>query len=174
VSVSRPSLRRIAGHPVHWLAFGLGAGLVPWMPGTVGTAVGVLLFFGLAPLGVAGYAGAVALMALFGVWVCGASARELGVHDHPGIVWDEVVGYLVTMLPVAGMAFPRPLWVWILAGFLLFRLFDIAKPGPIRWLDRHVGGGLGIMLDDAFAGVAAGACLLLLAWLAARWGMRLP
>lgn len=168
MSVSRPSLRRVAGHPVHWLAFGFGAGLVPWMPGTVGTAVGVPLFVVAARLGPAGYAGVTAAMALLGIWICGASARELGVHDYAGIVWDEVVGYLITMLPVAAMAYPRPLWAWVTAGFVLFRLFDIVKPGPIRWLDRHVGGGLGIMLDDVLAGAAAGACLFVLAWLATR------
>jgi len=88
-----------------------------------------------------------AMLFLFGVWLCGRVAREFGVHDHPGIVWDEWVGLLMTLwMAPAG-------WVWLAAGFLLFRLFDIWKPWPIGWLDRKVGGGLGIMLDDLVAGL---------------------
>ncbi len=90
-------------------------------------------------------------LALFvlGVWVCGKAGRELGVHDHPAIVWDEVVGYLVTMTAV-------PVdWGWLLGGFLLFRLFDILKPWPVRWFDRRVPGGVGVMADDLVAGLMA-------------------
>ena len=94
---------------------------------------------------------------LAGIGICGWSARRLGVHDHPGIVWDEIAGYLVTMIAAPGGP------AWILLGFLLFRLFDILKPWPIRWLDRSVGGGLGIMLDDVAAGLASLACLQLAA-----------
>lgn len=84
-----------------------------------------------------------------GVYLCGFTARALGVHDHSGIVWDEIVGYFVTMF-----AAPEG-WQWVLAGFVLFRFFDIVKPWPIHWLDRRVGGGLGIMLDDIVAGLFA-------------------
>jgi phosphatidylglycerophosphatase A len=98
----------------------------------------------------------VALLALAGITICGQAASRLGVHDHPGIVWDEIVGYLVTM------AFAPSGWLWIGLGFVLFRLFDIVKPWPIRWCDRQVGGGLGIMLDDLLAGVLSAALLQLL------------
>ena len=133
----------------HWLAFGFGSGLLPKAPGTWGTLVGIPLFLLLAPLPLVGYL--LATLALFGlgVWVCDKTGRELGVHDHGAIVWDEVVGYLVTMTAVPAN------WQWLLAGFLLFRLFDILKPWPIRWLDRRVGGGLGVMVDDVAAGVMA-------------------
>ena len=105
----------------------------------------------------ASYIGMLVGVTLLGIWICGRAASDLGVHDHPGIVWDEIAGYLLTMTAApAG-------WLWILVGFGLFRLFDIWKPWPIGWLDRRVGGGLGIMLDDLVAGVLAAACLQLIA-----------
>lgn len=166
----KPSLaQRFAANPVHWFAFGFGSGLAPRMPGTFGTAVGVGFFCALRLLGPAGYLILALLFALLGIPLCGASARDLGVHDHPAIVWDEVVGYLVTMLPLVLVpAGADPWWWWAGTGFILFRLFDIVKPGPIRWLDRRVQGGLGIMLDDLAAGAGAALCLWLLLYLAAR------
>ncbi len=150
----RPDLRR----PLHLLAFGFGAGLAPRAPGTFGTGVGVLLYLPLAGLPPAAYWGVTLLVALAGIGICGWSSRQLGVHDHPGIVWDEIAGYLVTMAWAPAGAF------WVVAGFVLFRLFDILKPWPIGWLDRRLGGGLGIMLDDILAGLAALACLQGLSW----------
>jgi phosphatidylglycerophosphatase A len=97
---------------------------------------------------------AVLLVCVAGVWICGESARRLRTHDHPGIVWDEFAGYLLTMLAAP------PGWPWVVAGFALFRLFDVLKPWPIRELDHGIGGGLGIMLDDLVAGVFAGLLLL--------------
>ena len=139
--------------PVHLLALGFGAGLVPVAPGTAGTVVGVLIDPLLRPLGLELRILVVAVMAVAGIWICGASARRLGVHDHPAIVWDEIVGYLALMLLLpAG-------WTWALLGFAVFRLFDIWKPWPIRQLDHAVGGGLGIMLDD-IAAAAWGALVL--------------
>ena len=139
--------------PVMALALGFGAGLAPRAPGTAGTLVGVALFPLLAPLPPAYYAAVVALLFVAGIPVCAAAARRLGAHDHPGIVWDEVVGYLVAMA-----ALPAT-WPWMAAGFAAFRLFDIAKPWPIGVLDRRLGGGLGIMLDDLLAGLMALALL---------------
>lgn len=145
--------------PVHFLALGFGAGLAPVAPGTAGTLVGVLLDPLLRLLGFELRVAVVAAMAVAGVWICGESARRLGVHDHPAIVWDEIAGYLALMLVVpAG-------WPWALAGFAAFRLFDIWKPWPIRQLDHAVPGGLGIMLDDLVA--AAWGALLIAAALAA-------
>lgn len=88
--------------------------------------------------------------------MCGYAADRLGVHDHPGIVFDEFVGFWLTMLGA-----PTG-WVWVLAGFILFRVFDIAKPWPIKWLDRNIKGGVGIMIDDVLAGIFAAICLQLL------------
>ena len=144
-SATRPNLK----NPVHLLAFGLGTGLSPVAPGTAGSVLGVLLYLPLSGLSLAVYLGITALLFAAGVWLCARTSKDLGVHDHGGIVWDEIVGFLITMI-----ALPRE-WPWIVCGFLLFRFFDIVKPWPIRWLDRHVGGGLGIMLDDLVAGLFA-------------------
>lgn len=145
---------RLLRDPVHFLALGFGSGLVPRAPGTAGTLVGVLLDPILRPLGIELRVLVVALMFGAGVWLCGESARRLGAHDHPAIVWDEIVGYLALMLVLpAG-------WPWALAGFVVFRFFDIVKPWPIRQLDHGVRGGLGIMLDDIMA-AAWGALVLL-------------
>ncbi len=149
-----PNLRHLAlRHPPALLATGFGLGLSPVAPGTVGTLLGIPLALAIAPLPV--LAQALLLLALFalGVWVCADTSRRLGVHDHGGIVWDEVVGYLIA---VAGLP-PTALWLGL--GFLFFRLFDIWKPWPIRILDRRLKGGLGIMLDDVLAGLYAWICL---------------
>ncbi len=155
--------KRIPGlnlaNPVHLLAFGGGAGMMPKAPGTWGTLVAVPVFVLLQGLSLPVYLALVLALSALGVWICGAAARDLGVHDHPGIVWDEIVGYLITMIAApAG-------WPWWLAGFILFRLFDILKPWPIRAVDTGVEGGFGIMLDDILAGLMALACLQLGAWL---------
>ena len=134
---------------LHWIAFGAGAGLVPRAPGTAGTVAAIPIYAVLATQPVALYLLAAALIAAAGVLVCGRTARELGVHDHPGIVLDEIAGFLVTMT-----ALPFD-WPWIAAGFVAFRVLDVAKPWPISLADRKVGGGLGIMLDDVLAGVLA-------------------
>jgi len=149
----KPDMRR----PLHFLAFGFGAGCSPKAPGTMGTLMALALYLPLSRLPDWAYLGVTLAVAVSGVFICGWSARRLGVHDHPGIVWDEIAGYLVTMLWA-----PRGL-IWALLGFVLFRFFDILKPWPIGWLDRRVGGGLGIMLDDLAAGLAALGLLQLLA-----------
>ena len=152
----RISARRLL-HPVDFLALGFGSGLLPFAPGTAGTVAAIPVYLLLQPLAAPFYLAIVVLLALAGIAICGQAASRLGVHDHPGIVWDEIVGYLVTM------AFAPPGWLWIGLGFVLFRLFDIVKPWPIKWCDRQVGGGLGIMLDDLLAGVFSAALLQLLA-----------
>lgn len=144
-------------NPVHFLAFGLGSGAAPKAPGTFGTLAAVAIYLFLPISDPLLYSGIVLASFIVGVWLCGKTARDIGVHDHGGIVWDEFVGYWLTML----MAPPG--WLWIIIGFVLFRLFDIIKPWPIRWLDRHVHGGLGIMIDDVLAGIFALVCLQLLA-----------
>lgn len=151
---TRPQIR-VAG-PAHFLALGFGAGLMPWMPGTFGTVAAVPVYLLVAQLSLSYYLAATAALFVVGIYLCGITARDVGVHDHPAIVWDEIVGFLVTMTAV-------PLdWHSVLAGFLLFRLFDIAKPWPIGLLDRYVTGGFGIMIDDVVAGVFALGCMQIL------------
>ena len=141
------------------VAFGFGAGAASRAPGTVGTLIGVALYVAIAPLPPPWYVAIVTVLFVVGIWVCAHTERKLGIHDHPGIVWDEIVGYLVTMfLAPAG-------WLPMLGGFLLFRLFDIWKPFPIRALERRVRGGLGTMLDDVLAGLYGLAALQLAVYL---------
>jgi phosphatidylglycerophosphatase A len=135
--------------PAHLLACGFGSGLAPKAPGTFGTLAAIppwLLLQLLSPLW---YWFAVAFAFGLGVYICGRTARDIGVQDHGGIVWDEFVGLWIAL------ALAPPHWLTIAAGFALFRLLDIWKPWPIRWCDRHVHGGLGVMLDDAVAGFGA-------------------
>ncbi|KZX51365.1 phosphatidylglycerophosphatase [Halioglobus sp. HI00S01] len=135
--------------PIQFLAFGLGSGLAPKAPGTFGTITAVPLFWLLSHLSLGMYTVALVVAFVAGIWICDKASKELGLHDHPGIVWDEFVGYWLTM-----WALPAD-WVWMLAGFVAFRIFDIAKPWPIGWLDKRVDGGLGIMIDDIVAGLMA-------------------
>lgn len=141
--------KTVLSSPIHFLAFGFGSGLSPMAPGTVGTLMAIPLYLLMARLPWMYYLALLALAIVVGVWLCGESARLLGVHDHGGIVWDEFVGFWITML------FVPPEWLWIALGFVLFRLFDIWKPWPIRLIDKQVDGGLGIMLDDILAGIYA-------------------
>ena len=156
----KPNVPFKIAHPAHFLALGFGSGLMPWLPGTFGTLAALPVYLLMTPLAWPYYLGLTAALFVLGIFLCDKTARDARVHDHPAIVWDEIVGYLVTMLWA-------PLdWRWMLAGFLLFRLFDMAKPWPISLLDRYVKGGFGIMVDDLLAGVFALAALqLLIFWL---------
>lgn len=154
-------LKKVAlGTPSGLLAFGFGSGLSPFAPGTMGTLVAVPFAIALKSLGTAGFWIVLVLMFLLGIEVCNRVSRKLGVHDHGGIVWDEIVGYCLAV------AFVPMQWAWLLAAFVLFRFFDIVKPWPIRQLDRKVSGGLGIMIDDI---VAALFTLIVLAVLRIYW-----
>lgn len=131
----------------HVLAMGFGAGLSPLAPGTLGTLVAIPLYWGLKSISPALYLAAIVFGFVVGVYVCSRLNLELARDDHPGIVWDEIVGYWIALLGT-----PMT-WQYLAAGFILFRIFDILKPWPIRWIDRRVGGGLGVMLDDGLAGI---------------------
>lgn len=149
-------------NPVHFLAFGFGSGAAAKAPGTWGTLVAMPFILLWQQLPLWGYAGVIIVATLFGIWLCERTAKDLGVHDHGGIVWDEFVGVWIALwLAPAG-------WAWLVAGFLLFRLFDIWKPWPIGWVDTRVGGGLGIMLDDILAGFMTLGVLALAELLIAR------
>ncbi len=151
--------RTVLTDPVHFLAFGFGTGLAPVAPGTFGSLPGILLFWLTLDLGLYVQLGVAIGLALVGIWLCGESARRIGVHDHGGIVWDEIVGMYITLLVA-----PVTLTGWALA-FVAFRLFDIVKPWPIRDLDHSIHGGLGIMLDDLVAALYAALLLALYGWL---------
>lgn len=149
-----PAVRKVALTTLPgFLAFGFGSGLSRFAPGTMGTIAAVP--FALLLKGLPAYAFWPVLVALFGVgiYLCDSCSRRLGLHDPGGIVWDEMVAYWLTVafLPVS--------WPWWLAAFVLFRVFDILKPWPIRWVERRFGGGLGIMLDDIVAALYAMAIL---------------
>jgi len=143
-------------HPVHWLAFGFGAGLLPVAPGTWGSLATVLVYGWFVPVDALVLLGIAVVLFFAGIPICAASARRIGVHDHGGIVFDEVVGMLLTLC-VAG---PEPFW--IVVAFLAFRAADIWKPWPIRDVDHSLSGGLGIMLDDVLAAVYASAAVFML------------
>lgn len=146
-------IKKIITNPIHFLAFGLGLGLLPFIPGTFGTLLGVLIYI-LNKLYL-GYSEIIIIIFSFilGVYLCGKTAKALNHHDHPGIVFDEVVGYLITMCNTMGLISFN--LTHIILGFLLFRIFDIIKPWPISYVDRKVQGGFGIMFDDVLAGVCA-------------------
>jgi phosphatidylglycerophosphatase A len=141
----QPNVGFIFSHPVHLLAFGLGTGLSPVFPGTIGTLLGIPLYLVIQHLPLWAYLCITAILFICGVWICQYTTRALGAHDYEGIVWDELVGYLVTMC----MA-PQG-WAWMVVGFVVFRFFDILKPWPVSWADRHIKGGAGIMIDDVIA-----------------------
>jgi len=151
----RPGVGFLLSHPAHFVALGFGTGLSPLAPGTVGTALAVPLYAVLAYwLRPEWVAASIVAFFLAGVWACGRTGRDLGVADHGGMNWDEVVAFLAVLL------FTPPALAWQVAAFLAFRFFDVAKPPPIRQLDRTVKGGFGVMLDDV---VAAFYTLVLLA-----------
>lgn len=137
-------------NPVHFLALGFGSGLAAKMPGTFGTLAALPLVVLLSHYtGFYVYLMVTILVSIVGIWICDKTARDMKVHDDSSIVWDEFAGMLITMLAV-------PLsWQTLLAGFVLFRFFDIIKPWPISYLDKHVHGGFGIMIDDVLAGLFA-------------------
>lgn len=141
--------RSVFTNPIHFTAFGFGAGAVPFAPGTWGTLMAIPFYYLMQDLNLMVYALITLAVIVLGTYVSHVTEKDLGVPDHSGIVIDEIAGYLVTMF-----AAPKG-WLWILLGFILFRIFDIWKPFPIRYLDQHVPGGAGIMLDDIIAGIYA-------------------
>lgn len=151
----RISPRQVLRDPVLLLAHGLGSGLAPKAPGTFGTLAALLPWLLLAQLALPLYLAIVLVAGIAGIWLCGEAARRMQRDDPGSIVWDEWVGLWITL---AGLPLS---WEWALAGFALFRFFDILKPWPVGWLDRRFHGGLGIMLDDIAAGLMAAACLQL-------------
>jgi len=149
--------KQVLTDPVLFLAFGFGSGLAKKAPGTFGTVAAIPLYWLFAQTDWLVYSILTLLVVLIGIWICQVAADKLGEHDFGGIVWDEIAGFLITLWLVPFS------WTAVFWGFVLFRIFDIAKPWPIRWLDKNIHGGLGIMLDDVLAGVFAGGLLWLMA-----------
>jgi phosphatidylglycerophosphatase A len=134
-------------NPLYFVGFGLGSGAMPFAPGTFGTLMAIPFYLLLSKLSLPWYLLFVCAFSVFSAWVCERLSRELKIHDHPGMCIDEFVGFFVTMIYApAGVG-------WVITGFLLFRLFDIWKPWPIIWLDKHIHGGIGMVLDDIVAGL---------------------
>lgn len=150
--------RRVFAHPAGWIASGFGAGLSPLASGTVGSAVALIPWLALRELDWMWYVLVLAAAFAIGVWASGVVIRRIGVEDPGVVVWDEFVGQWIALFPLVVQ--PRG-WLWIGAGFVLFRLFDVVKPWPASWADRVVKGGFGAMLDDVFAGAYAALALML-------------
>ena len=151
----RPTARLMMSHPAHFISLGFGSGLSPWAPGTMGTLLAWALYPLIrTPLSEFVFLALLASFFLAGVLAAERTGRALGVPDHGGIVWDEMVAiWLVLLFTPAGL-------LWQVVAVVLFRFFDIAKPPPVRWADRSFKGGFGVMFDDI---VAAGYTLLVLA-----------
>ena len=150
----RPTLRFVFSHPAHFIAFGFGVGLSPAAPGTFGTLLALPMYLWLAPrLGNQEFLLILAGMFIVGTWACQVTGRRLGVHDHGGMVWDEVTAFLAVLF------FTPATPLWQASAFLLFRLFDIVKPMPISHFDRSIHNGLGVMFDDVLAAFYALLCL---------------
>lgn len=154
----QPTCKLLLSHPAHFFALGFGSGLAPKAPGTFGTLVGLLLFWLINGYTLATQLTLISLLFLVGIYFCEKTGKALGVSDHGGIVWDEIVAIMLVL------TFTINQWQWWLAAFLLFRLFDIWKPFPIRQCDAKVKGGLGVMLDDLLAAIYAILSLKALAW----------
>ena len=151
MTTSQPKVKflEILKRPACFLGLGFGSGLVPFAPGTFGTLAALPVYWLLKDVSLAVYLSIIIMAFIAGIWICQQSADWLGKDDPSAVVWDEIVGYLVTMI-----AAPSG-WEWMLAGFILFRFFDILKPWPISWADKQLHGGFGIMVDDVIAGLFA-------------------
>lgn len=153
----KPDWRLLISHPAHFFSLGFGSGLMPKGPGTAGTLVAFPLYWLLAPL-MNGYLFLLFLIFAFiiGISICDKTGRALGVPDHGGIVWDEIVAFMLVLFFT-----PEGIY-WQVLAFVLFRFFDIVKPQPIKYFDQNMHGGLGVMFDDLLAAGYALFCLALI------------
>jgi phosphatidylglycerophosphatase A len=153
--------RAVLGHPAGWIASGFGSGLSPFAPGTAGSAAALLPWLLLRELPMMWVLVIIFATFLLGVWASNVVIERLGISDPGVIVWDEFVGQWITLLPL--LLWPAH-WLWMLAGFFIFRVFDVVKPWPCSWADRRVKGGFGVMLDDVLAGIYSAFALALAVW----------
>ena len=154
---------------IYWLGIGLGSGLPKRAAGTWGTVGGLVVAIPMLWLGFWGFLAVTVVSALVGSYICGKTSDLMGVHDDPHIVWDEWVGMWVSLLPILWLHFyddallqghQLSLLLLYFAAFVAFRFFDILKPFPIKWVDKNVSGGFGILIDDILAGLMAGVVLI--------------
>jgi phosphatidylglycerophosphatase A len=156
---TQPNLKLLLSHPAHFCALGFGSGLAKKAPGTFGTLIGMPLFLLIAELGFYNQLAIISALFLVGIYFCDKTGKSLGVSDHGGIVWDEIVAIMLVLTVTPYQ------WQWWFAAFLLFRLFDIWKPAPIRQCDARVKGGFGVMLDDLLAAIYTIISLKILLWI---------
>jgi len=159
---TQPDLKLLLSHPAHFCALGFGSGLAKKAPGTFGTLIGMPLYLLIAGLGFYNQLAIIFVLFLVGIYCCDKTGKALGVSDHGSIVWDEIVAIMLVLTVTPYQ------WQWWLVAFLLFRLFDIWKPAPIRQCDAMVKGGFGVMLDDLLAAVYAMISLKILLWLSTQ------
>ncbi|MDP2056795.1 MAG: phosphatidylglycerophosphatase A [Thiobacillus sp.] len=167
MTILRPDFKFLLAHPAHLIAFGFGSGLAPRAPGTVGTLLGLPLFWLIVAITPDLPNQIILLIAAFllGVWACGRAGRALGVADHGGMVWDEIVAFALVLMFTPAPLFTPAGWLWLALAFALFRLFDILKPWPIRLADTRLKNGFGVMFDDLLAAGYAIVALKGLQWL---------
>ena len=166
-TLSREQRRALLATPAGWLACGFGSGLAPVAQGTFGSVAAFIPWLALRQLPLWLYVAVLVIGFAIGAGACTIAGRALGVDDHRSLVWDEFIGQWIALLPLGIVTFmppTGPAWWMPLAAFALFRLFDVWKPWPIRWLDRRVKGGFGVMIDDVIAGVFAAVVLALGMW----------
>lgn len=134
-------------NPLHFIAFGFGVGAIPFAPGTFGTLIAIPFYLVLQLFSWKIYIIVLIIATIASIWICDRVSKEMNVDDHQGMCLDEVIGFLWTMVAVPYQ------WRWLVLGFILFRIFDIWKPGPLRYVDNHIHGGFGMILDDVLAGL---------------------
>ena len=163
----QPDFKFVFAHPAHLIAFGFGSGLVPKAPGTAGTLLGLPLFLAISAIAPDLPNQIILLIATFvlGIWACGRTGRALGVADHGGMVWDEIVAFALVLMWMPPLQFTPAGGAWLVLAFALFRLFDILKPWPIRLADTRLKGGFGVMFDDLLAALYAIAVIKGVQWL---------
>lgn len=150
----QPDLAFVHSRFAHFLAFGAGVGLSRLAPGTFGTLVAFPLFWSLnSLLEPIALLLAIDILFIVGIWACGITGKALSAHDHPGMVWDEIVAFMLVLY------FIPDHWLWSIAAFTLFRFFDILKPPPIKYFERKFRGGIGVMFDDLLAAFYTLLCL---------------
>lgn len=157
--MNKPDINFLFAHPAHFFAFGFGSGLAQKAPGTFGTLLGLPLFYLIARYDLVTQLLVIATLFIIGIYFCNHTGKALGVSDHGGIVWDEIVAMMLVLTITPSE------WNWWLVAFLLFRLFDIWKPFPIRQCDAKIKGGFGVMFDDLLAAIYAMISLKALIWL---------
>lgn len=157
------SYKSIWRNPIHFIAFGFGSGVLPKAPGTWGTLMAIPIYMLMMYFPLWLYILVTSVIIVLSVIICEISEKDLNIHDHPGMALDEIAGYLLTMV------LAPPGILWIILGFIFFRIFDIWKPWPIADIDRKIKGGLGTVLDDLIAAVYAGLALELIVLIFLSW-----